>query len=111
MVHGCVSVFCYEDGQKIVLGAKTLAGAWAGGTEYGVNFVLLIKIVCLVLCVTSFPFVIFSADLKVFSYILCLIIRICVELKFITHARNELNIRTHNASCILHCCCCKYRLS
>jgi hypothetical protein len=37
----------------------TLAGAWAGGTEYGVNFVLLIKIVCLVLCVTSFPFVIF----------------------------------------------------
>jgi hypothetical protein len=30
--------------------AKTLAGAWAGGTEYrtyGVNFVLLIKIVCL----------------------------------------------------------------
>ena len=38
---------------------NTLAGAWAGGTEYGVNFVLLIKIVCLVLCVTSFPFVIF----------------------------------------------------
>jgi hypothetical protein len=63
---------------------KTLAGAWAGGTEYGVNFVLLIKIVCLVLCVTSFAFVIFLADLKVFSYILCLIILICVELKFIT---------------------------
>jgi hypothetical protein len=38
---------------------KTLAGAWAGGTEYGVNFVLLTKIVRLVLCVTSFPFVIF----------------------------------------------------
>ena len=36
----------------------TLAGAWAGGTEYGVNFVLLIKL-CLCLCVTSFPFVIF----------------------------------------------------
>ena len=70
---------------------NTLAGAWAGGTEYGVNFVLLIKIVCLVLCVTSFPFVIFLADLKVFSYILCLIILICVELKFITHARIELN--------------------
>ncbi len=44
----------------------TLAGAWAGGTEYGVNFVLLIKIVCLVLCVTSFPFVIFLADLRGF---------------------------------------------
>ena len=40
----------------------TLAGAWAGGTEYGVNFVLLIKIVCLVLCVTSFLFVIFLVD-------------------------------------------------
>ncbi len=49
---------------------------------------------CLVLCVTLFPFVIFSADLKVFSYILCLIILICVELKFITHARIELNIHT-----------------
>jgi hypothetical protein len=34
-----------------------------------VNFVLLNKIVCFVLCVTLFPFVIFSADLKVFSYI------------------------------------------
>ena len=34
----------------------------------------------------------FLADLKVFSYILCLIILICVELKFITHARIELNI-------------------
>ncbi len=33
-------------------------GAWAGGTD-GVNFVLLNKIVCFVLCVTSFPFVIF----------------------------------------------------
>jgi hypothetical protein len=43
-------------------------GLWAGGTEYGVNFVLLNKIVCFVLCVTLFPFVIFSADLKVFSY-------------------------------------------
>ena len=33
----------------------------------------------------------FLADLKVFSYILCLIILICVELKFTTHARIELN--------------------
>jgi hypothetical protein len=48
--------------------------------------------VCLVLCVTSFPYVTFLADLKVFSYILCLIILICVELKFITHARIELII-------------------
>ena len=39
--------------------SKTLAGAWAGGTEYGVIFFLLNKIVCFVLCVTSFPFVIF----------------------------------------------------
>ena len=31
----------------------TVAGAWAGGTQYGVNLVLLIKILCLVLCVTS----------------------------------------------------------
>ena len=38
---------------------NTLAGAWAGGTQYGVNLVLLIKIVCLLLCVTWFPFVIF----------------------------------------------------
>jgi hypothetical protein len=76
--------------QGLNFDAFTLAGAWAGGTEYGVNFVLLIKIVCLVSCVTSFPFVIFLADLKVFSYILCLIILICVELKFITHARIEL---------------------
>ncbi len=37
----------------------TLAGAWAEGTEYGVNFVLLNKIVCFVLCVTLFTFVIF----------------------------------------------------
>jgi hypothetical protein len=35
-----------------IIKPHTLAGAWAGGTEYGVNFVLLIKIVCLVLCVT-----------------------------------------------------------
>jgi hypothetical protein len=34
----------------------------------------------------------FLADLKVFSYILCLIILICVELKFITHARIELMV-------------------
>ncbi len=32
------------------------------------------------------------ADLKVFSYILCLIILICVELKFTTHAHIELII-------------------
>ncbi len=37
---------------------------------------------------------IFLADLKVFSYILCLIILICVELKFITHAHIEFNIHT-----------------
>ena len=36
----------------------------------------------------------FLADLKVFSYILCLIILICVELKFITHAHIELYTRT-----------------
>ena len=48
----------------------------------------------LVLCVTSFLFVISLVDLKVFSYILCLIILICVELKFITHARIELYTRT-----------------
>ncbi len=42
----------------------------------------------------------FLADLQVFSYILCLIILICVELKFITHARIELNI-TH-AQCYLY---------
>ena len=57
---------------SFVTDRQTLAGAWAGGTEYGVNLVLLIKILCLVLCVTWFPFVIFLADLKVFSYILCL---------------------------------------
>ncbi len=34
----------------------------------------------------------FLADLKVFSYILCLIILICVELKFTTHTRIELDI-------------------
>ena len=34
---------------------NTLAGAWAGGTEYGVNFVLINKFVCFVFCVTSFP--------------------------------------------------------
>ncbi len=49
---------------------------------------------CLVFCVTLFPFVNFLADLKVFSYILRLIILICVELKFITHAHIELNIHT-----------------
>ncbi len=37
----------------------------------------------------------FLADLKVFSYILCLIILICVELKFITHACIELTIHAH----------------
>ena len=53
-----------------------------GNRVPGVIFVLLIKNVCLVLCVTTFPFVIFSADLKatfcVFYHSL-----ICVELKFI----------------------------
>jgi hypothetical protein len=60
--------------------------------------------VCFVLCVTLFPFVIFLADLKGFSHtlchiicmcmlsVLCLIILICVELKFITHACIEVNI-------------------
>ncbi len=51
------------------------------------------------LCVTSFPFVIFLADLKVFSYSLGLISLICVELKFITHARIELN--THMRTMLL----------
>ena len=37
----------------------------------------------------------FLADLKVFSYIWCLIILICVELKFIPHARIELNTSMH----------------
>ena len=37
---------------------NTLAGAWAGGTEYGVIFFLLNKFVCFVVCVTFFPFVI-----------------------------------------------------
>ncbi len=49
---------------------ETLAGAWAGGTEYGVNFVLLIKTLCLVLCVTWFPFVIFGG-LKGFHIFFC----------------------------------------
>ncbi len=31
----------------------TLAGAWAGGTEYGVNLVLLNKIVCFVFTYVS----------------------------------------------------------
>ena len=44
---------------RVINGRHTLAGAWAGGTQYGVNLVLLIKIVCLLLCVTWFPFVIF----------------------------------------------------
>ena len=52
-----------QEDKPVAYYSKTLAGAWAGGTEYGVNFVLLNKIVCLVLCVTLFPFVIFSADL------------------------------------------------
>ncbi len=39
-----------------------LARGWAGGTEYGVNFVLLNKFACFVLCVTSFPFVIFPVS-------------------------------------------------
>ena len=37
---------------------RSPGGAWAGGTEFGVYFVLLNKIVCYVLCVTLFPFVI-----------------------------------------------------
>ena len=37
----------------------------------------------------------FLADLKVFSYIWCLIILICVEFKFIPHARIELNTSMH----------------
>ncbi len=91
---------------------KTLAGAWAGGTEYGVNFVLLIKIVCLVLCVTSFLFVIFLVDLKVFSYILCLIILICVELKLRCHAKNRSEYASRDSpSCRRYegCCCCDIR--
>ena len=87
----------------------TLAGAWAGGTEYGVNVVFLNKIVCFVLRVTSFLFVIFLVDLE-FSHtlchficicvvsVLCHIVLICVELKFITHARIEVyHTSTQNA--------------
>jgi hypothetical protein len=49
--------------------ADTLAGAWAGGTEYGVNFVLLNKFVCFVLCVTLLPFFFFCCVLcHGFSY-------------------------------------------
>ncbi len=63
------------------------------------------------LCVTLFPFVIFSADLKGFSHtlchiicmcmlsVLCLIILICVELKFITDARIE--VITHSLTMFL----------
>jgi hypothetical protein len=62
----------------------TLAGAWAGGTEYGVNFVLLNNFFCFVLCVTSFPFVIFSADLKGFSYIVSHYLYVYVKC-FVSH--------------------------
>ena len=41
------------------------------------------------------PICYFLADLKVFSYIWCLIILICVEFKFIPHARIELNTSMH----------------
>jgi hypothetical protein len=47
-----------QRGKTRVTDAYTLAGAWAGGTEYGVNFVFLNTFVCFVLGVTSFPFVI-----------------------------------------------------
>ncbi len=63
---------------------NTLADAWAGGTEYGVIFVLLNKIVCFVLCVILFPFVIFSADLKVFSYIVSHYLYVYVKC-FVSH--------------------------
>ncbi len=62
----------------------TLAGAWAGGTEYRVNFVLLNKIVCLVLCVSLCPFVIFLADFKVFSYIVSHYLYVYVKC-FVSH--------------------------
>jgi hypothetical protein len=42
----------------------TLAGAWAGGTEYGVNFVLLNKIVCFVFMCHIVPICHFSVDLE-----------------------------------------------
>ncbi len=45
----------------------------------------------------------FLADLKVFSYMLCLIILICVELKFITHARIELKLNIHACTMLLVC--------
>jgi hypothetical protein len=43
----------------------TLAGAWAGGTEYGVNFVLLKKNVCFVFMMCHIvPICHFSVDLE-----------------------------------------------
>jgi hypothetical protein len=42
---------------------ETLAGAWAGGTEYGVNFVLLNKIVFVFMC-HIVPICHFSVDLE-----------------------------------------------
>ncbi len=45
-------------------GTNTLAGAWAGGTEYGLNFVLLNKIVCFVFMCHIVPICHFSVDLE-----------------------------------------------
>ena len=54
---------CYEKSGFKGIGV-TLAGAWAGGTEYGVNFVLLNKIVCFVFMCHIVPICHFSVDLE-----------------------------------------------
>jgi hypothetical protein len=65
---------------------NTLAGAWAGGTEYGVNFVLLNKFVCFVFCVTLFPVVISPWSWSFFhTYILSYYVDIFVVLCFVSH--------------------------
>ncbi len=52
------------DGQTDRRTDETLAGGWAGGTEYGVNFVLLNKIVCFVFMCHIVPICHFSVDLE-----------------------------------------------
>ena len=70
--------------------------AWARGTEYRVNFVLLNKIVCFVLCVTLFPFVIFSADLKVFSYIVSHYLYVMILVKIVWFSSLPRPVTTNN---------------
>ncbi len=59
------SWFCYSTH----LESRTLAGAWAGGTEYRVNFVLWNKIVCFVFMCHIVPICHFFRWLRVFSCI------------------------------------------